>query len=296
MIGSIILAFIASFAWGLTAILIKIGMKDQNPLFGLFVRAIVAGPILIIIAILQKFDLRVYFTKELFWITLISSVFVVFGDSLFMYILKRYDVTLVQPIASIYPVITTIIVLLTGLEDVGLLILIGTPLIVIGVAIISSSNGNDDNYETHKIKFQWKALILSLTVATLWGSAIFFVSKILTYENTESFGLTGIRVIQIAFGALLVYLLTNRGREHKQFNRKSLLYIIGSGITGFVIGASALFIAVQQIGAAISVPISSTNPVIVVMLSMIFGFENKDMKKIIGTLISVIGTILIVVS
>ena len=48
-----------------------------------------------------------------------------------------------------------------------------------------------------------------------------------------------------------------------------------SGILGFVIGASALFLSVQSIGAGIATPISSTNPVVSVSIGIMFGWEPK---------------------
>ena len=207
-----------------------------------------------------------------------------------MLTLKKYEVSLVQPIVSIYPLVTTIILIITKIEVIGLFVMIGTPVLIIGVAVVSSSKGDGG------VNFELKGMIMALTVALFWGTTIFTVRYILLIPGTEAIGLTGIRVAQIGIGALIAYLFTRKSdsEETEIFNKKSWLYMVISGILGFVIGASALFLSIQSIGAGIATPISSTNPVVSVSIGMMFGWELKDMRKIVGTILSVIGTIIII--
>lgn len=207
-----------------------------------------------------------------------------------MLTLKKYEVSLVQPIVSIYPLVTTIILIITKIEVIGLFVMIGTPVLIIGVAVVSSSKGDGG------VNFELKGMIMALTVALFWGTTIFTVRYILLIPGTEAIGLTGIRVAQIGIGALIAYLFTRKSdsEETEIFNKKSWMYMGISGILGFVIGASALFLSIQSIGAGIATPISSTNPVVSVSIGMMFGWELKDMRKIVGTILSVIGTIIII--
>ncbi len=284
------LAIIASIAWGVNAFFIKFGMKDQNPMFALFIRALFASPILILIAYLMDADLSIYFEGTTLIIVIVSSILIIIGDGLFMLTLKKYEVSLVQPIVSIYPLVTTIILIITKIEVIGLFVMIGTPVLIIGVAVVSSSKGDGG------VNFELKGMIMALTVALFWGTTIFTVRYILLIPGTEAIGLTGIRVAQIGIGALIAYLFTRKSdsEETEIFNKKSWMYMGISGILGFVIGASALFLSIQSIGAGIATPISSTNPVVSVSIGMMFGWELKDMRKIVGTILSVIGTIIII--
>lgn len=121
-----------------------------------------------------------------------------------MITLKKYQVSLVQPIVSVYPLVTTIILVITKVEVIGLLVMVGTPVLIIGVAVVSSSNGNGG------VKFEIKGMIMALIVALFWRTTIFSVRFILLVPGTEAIGLTGIRVAQIGIGALIVYLFTKK--------------------------------------------------------------------------------------
>lgn len=284
------LAIIASLAWGINAYFVKFGMKNQNPMFALFIRALFASPILILIAYFVGSDLSVYFEGTTLIIVIISSIFIIIGDGLFMLTLKKYQVSLIQPIVSVYPLVTTIILVITKIEVIGFFVMIGTPILIVGVAVVSSSKNSGG------VKFELKGMIMALIVALFWGTTIFTVRFILLIPGTEAIGLTGIRVAQIGIGALIVYLFTRKSDSEDTdiFNKKSWMFMAISGILGFVIGASALFLSVQSIGAGIATPISSTNPVVSVTIGMMFGWEQKDMRKVIGTILSVIGTIIII--
>ncbi|MCY3409995.1 MAG: DMT family transporter [Candidatus Heimdallarchaeota archaeon] len=285
----IVLALIASIAWGLNAIFIKRGVVDIDPYQGLFIRAIIGSPILIIISISLGNDLRIYFDSSIIGLVILSSVVVVFGDALFMKSLQKYSVTIMQPITSIYPLITTLLLIISEIEVIGLYVLIGSPIIVLGVAIVSSAGDT-----TGKRGLEMNALGMGLIIATLWGTAIFMIRFLLLIPEAESLGLTGVRVFIIALGAIIIYHFKPKQGIFNHPSRRSISYLSISGLLGFVIGAGSLFIAMKAIGAAITTPISSTNPIFVILFSMLFGMDKPDSRKIIGTVLSVIGTIIIV--
>jgi drug/metabolite transporter (DMT)-like permease len=71
--------------------------------------------------------------------------------------------------------------------------------------------------------------------------------------------------------------------------------LAASGIVGWVLGASLFFFAVQNIGAGIPTPISSTNPIIASIIGSLFGIEQLSRKQFSGIMTVVLGIILIVV-
>ncbi len=286
---SIILALVAAISWGANAHIIRKGMQGENQFLGIVYRSLFASPILIIISFLLGDKLAVYFQKDVINYVLLSSLFVTFGDAIFMYALKNYPVYIMQPIASVYPLFTTGLLIITGIEDIGIFILVGTILVITGVAIVTSKHENE-------IKFDSKAIILGVSSAFFWGSSVYMVRIILAHDGTNSFGVTGIRTLIMGFTALLLYLTTRSSEEkNKPLSKKFFLYLTISGIVGWVIGASMFFIAVQSIGAAIPTPISSTNPVFAAIFGYYLGIEIISKKQFMGILITVAGIILIVI-
>ncbi|MHA2030072.1 MAG: EamA family transporter, partial [Candidatus Kariarchaeaceae archaeon] len=80
----------------------------------------------------------------------------------------------------------------------------------------------------------------------------------------------------------------------KEERNKSIKYLGISGILGDTIGASVFFVAVQRIGAAITTPISSTNPIIAAIIGFSTGIEDIKKAQFFGILLCVSGIIVIV--
>ena len=291
---SISLAVFASVTWGFNSHILKFGLTKQNPILAVSIRSIFAFPPLIFIVILWKgiAGITIYFGSEIFPLILFSSLLIVFGDGMFLTGLRKYPVNVMLPISSIYPLVTTGVLILTGTESVHGLIIVGTVIIVVSVAMVTSGGST--------FVFSSDALLFGISAAIGWGSSVFFVRKILEFENTNPLGLLGIRNLLLGIEALFIYLVVkrhvaNEPPKTKLEKRTSIKYLGLSGLLGDAIGASAFFLAVQRIGAAIPTPISSTNPIIAVIIGFFAGIEFIEKKQLIGILCCVLGTLVIVI-
>ncbi len=269
-------------------------MKDgQDAYLALFIRSLAAFPFLLLIAIFISgpSGFSVYFTPEVSFLLFISSALIVVGDSIFMYSLDRYKVSLILPITSIYPLVTAVILILTGEEKIGLNIIIGTTVIVVGVSLVTSGRSG--------FEFQKRPLLLGLSSALCWGTSIYFIRKIFTFEGTDAITITGIRLFLIGMMGMLIF-VTSQNRRDSQRQRpreaviNSIKYILLSGLIGWKIGATIFFFAIQIGGAAIPTPVSSTNPIIATLIGLGLGIEEVTRKQFSGIVMSVLGTIIIV--
>ncbi len=289
------LALLAALAWGINSHIMKIAMVGENPMRAIGVRSVFTFPLLIISVFLisGRDAITIYFSSDLSFLVLFTALLIILGDGLFLFGLKHHDVSSLLPIASIYPLFTVSILIITNTEDVGIMTVLGTVLIIIGVAIVTKYSGNDG-------KFSLQALFLGLGAGFCWGTSIYYVRIILENENTDAFGLTGIRTMYMGTIGYFIYLTSKEQRElqktrSKSEKRTSVIFLGLSGLIGWVIGASAFFVAVQKIGAAIPTPISSVNPVIASLIGIGFGLERIRKKQFIGILFSVLGTIVILI-
>jgi len=292
---AVVLALVAAISWGANSHILKRGMKDgQDPYLGLFIRSLSAFPILFVIVffLLGSGGFLPYFNPEVIALTAISSALIVIGDSIFMYSLDKLSVSLILPITSIYPLITVIILLITGQEIVDLTTITGTLTIVLGVALVTSGRNGES--------FQVRPLILGLASAVSWGTSIYFVRLIFTYEGIEALGLTGIRFFYIGVMGLVVFLLSPKRRSSqkersKEAVRDSIKFILLSGLIGWAFGATMFFLAIQIGGASIPTPVSSTNPIIATLIGLALGIDQVTKKQFSGIILSVVGTIIIVI-
>ena len=189
---AIILSILAAIAWGINSHILKIGAQNENPMLALTYRAIVTVPILIpLVFILRGAEvLKIYFSGNFPFLILLLVMSILIGDGIFIYSLKNYPVSLILPIASSYPLVTIIILIATKSEIVTSLVLAGTFLIVVGIAIVTS-NGSL-NLQVPK-----SAVFLGIGTAIGWGSSVFFAKLILDQDGSEALSLMVVRTILI---------------------------------------------------------------------------------------------------
>jgi drug/metabolite transporter (DMT)-like permease len=292
LFSSLIALFVA-FLWGVNSHLVKKGMIGENTFSGLFYRSVSAFPILIILGLfVSGLDVLLsYFSLAIFPIILFSAIMVAFGDAIFAYSLTKYPVKVILPITSVYPLFASVLLIVLGQEDISIQILVGTVIIVIGVYLVTRGDGKD--------KIKKEAIIYGIFPAMAWGSSVVMVRYVLaTSPGAESISLTGLRVFFIGVIGLAMFLLSNRKlKDYFDRPRKekvnSIVFLGLSGIIGWTIGATLFFFAVQNIGAGIPTPISSTNPIWAVIIGSILGIEYITKKQSTGVLFCVIGTITI---
>ena len=243
-------ALIAAFCWGINSHIVRVGIKDENVFLGFFYRASFTFPILLLISffISQPNILQVYFSfNEITLYIMISVILILIGDGFFMLALKEFPVNVIMPIAAIYPLITTVILIITGTENISHLVLFGTLFIIVGVSIVTRYGNNNGKNPVSR-----KAIKFALISAFSWGTSVVFVTLILKNPGADPISLTGFRTLFMGIFAIGIYifLINNNKKVKRPKNEKikSLSFMALSGVVGWVFGASIFFIAVQNIG------------------------------------------------
>ena len=313
----IILSFTAAFAWGTGMVIFKVGMKNIDPLTATYVKGLLAVPLLIVVGmfVYGPSSLAIPFNaNNLLWL-LLSALFIALGDFFSLFALRKIDVSLAQPITTIYPFVTILLLLITNTEVINWRIIVGTLLIISGVAIItyfSRKNNNvvlitkDDQIDdktkeldkSNKQKVPIFGISLALLAAVFWGGTIFFTRKLLEDPDIEVISMMGIRnglmVVMAFIAAFSFSLIKNKGVKKPQaVHFKELGILMGGGVVSWCIGGVSFFTAVGMIGAGISTPLSSISPFIVLLLGSIFLKEKIKLPQIIGVAIIVGGSILL---
>lgn len=138
---SIFLLLVTMVLWGSTPLLEKLGLKDVDPLTGIFIRSFVITIILFIIYL---------FTGRLHELTRISlknfSLFAASGIMAglvamwtYFYLLKGGMTSKIVPIAASYPLITAILSILILGEQVTAQRIIGIILTIVGIILVKQS-------------------------------------------------------------------------------------------------------------------------------------------------------------
>ena len=138
---SIFLLLVTMVLWGSTPLLEKLGLKDVDPLTGIFIRSLVITVILFVFYL---------FTGRLHELTRISlknfSLFAASGIMAglvamwtYFYLLKGGMTSKIVPIAASYPLITAILSILILGEQVTAQRIIGIILTIVGIILVKQS-------------------------------------------------------------------------------------------------------------------------------------------------------------
>lgn len=309
----VLLSLTAALAWGSSLVSFKVGVKNVDTLAATYIRGLIAIPLLLILGLTingTETYTKLFLYPNYIWLIL-GGLSIALGDFFSLFALQKIDVSLSQPITAIYPIFTTLTLLIAKIEDINWLIIVGTLLITAGVMLISFFSQRNENKRLKNLKNEdnnigdktKKKLIpigigFSITAALFWGLAIVFNRLILEDQSIDILPLMGLRNgLMVVVSAALVFIrpLINKEKYKSKIfaPKKEALILMGGGVISWCIGGVSFFTAVKIIGAGYSTPISSISPFIVMLLGGLFLKEKISYPQMIGVAIIVAGSIVL---
>jgi transporter family protein len=138
---TIFLLLVTMVLWGSTPLIEKLGLKDVDPLMGIFIRSLV---ITVILFVFYLFSGRIYELTKIsvknFSLFAASGIMAgLVGMWTYFYLLKGGMTSKIVPIAASYPLITAVLSILILGEQVTLQRIIGIILTIIGIILVKQS-------------------------------------------------------------------------------------------------------------------------------------------------------------
>jgi transporter family protein len=123
--------------WGITPIIEKAGLRNVDPLAGLFVRTISAlVGIFLIVIIFYPQSLKELSLREVSILSLSGITGGFLGMYFYFQLLKHHQASHVVPLTSTYPLITTLFAIIILREPITFQKIIGTLLIMSGIYLL----------------------------------------------------------------------------------------------------------------------------------------------------------------
>lgn len=295
----IFLAFAGSISFGLTGVLLKIGMKDQRIFFALLIRSLGSVPFLIGISfIVYGWDaFSIFISMKLLILTLAAAGMLVMGDMLFMEILKTKPIGVITPLIAVNPLFTLLILLITGVVSITANIIILTSFIIIGVMLVTFDKPKMNNGTKSKM-FDLKALVFGLSIALLFGTMTFIDAYILKEGSTNGISYTTSKFTFVGLYACILFILSSKRQSTSNTvnsrNKSSIKLMLLAGVVGWVIGSIMVFIALEEGPLPIIVPIIGINPLFAVVISLLLGMENLSSTKLVGIMSCIFCSVLLI--
>ena len=283
----ILFAIGSAFFAGITAILAKIGVKNVNSNVATAIRTVV---ILIfswiMVLITNSYQEIAFVDGETLIFLILSGIATGLSWLCYYRALQIGDVNKVVAIDKSSIVLTIILAFIILDEKITFIKFISIIIIVIGTYLMIDKK-NEAEYKKNR-----RCLMFAL-LSAIFASLTSILAKIGINNINSNLG-TAIRTIIVLIMAWIVVFVTKSNKEIKKIDKRSLKFIILSGITT---GLSWLcyYRALQDGYASVVVPLDKFSIVFTVVFSYIFLKEKLNKKAFLGFLLIILGTLCLII-
>jgi drug/metabolite transporter (DMT)-like permease len=289
----VISALLAMVFFGVTNILYKKMSNDISVMDIMFTRMWVSLPVAYIFGVLASGSLTFTIPSESLFPLILSMVIgILLGDGMYFLSQERIGVSRAFPIAMSYPLLVYFLAALFLGEPVIPQRIIGAIVIVVGVIMIARAEQDDEKIDKKWSKDDFRiGIILAFLVFFCWAAS----------DVIFQFGLIGVppaeanyyRMLAASLILVPVFLYSLRG-ERTLPSKQTTAYALLVGI--FALGFSLITysFAVKFVGATVTVLIISSAPMFTAPLSAVFLDEDVNRNVAIGTILTIIGVLMVV--
>lgn len=289
----ITMALLASFSWALAAVFYRKALtRITNPLVTNFLRTPLAIIVLLIISVcMGSYNLLITSLSQLdvaLSLLIATIVMNIIGDTLYLVSIRNVGVSVAYPVSYSYPILVAILALIFLHEEIYPTLIIGTIIALTGVWLISQ-NISEESENIREYSFL-SGIIAALGAATSWSIGIILFRILVGSINTVIVG-----IIKLLFLLILSSpaVLTNINYIKNEVNNRILLFALVGGLFGVGIGDWFFYISLYNLGAAIAAALTTSSPLLSLILAFLILHEKITKKRFVGTILIILGVILI---
>ena len=289
----ILFAVAATIFFGVTNVIYKRISNDISVMDITFSRIWVSLPLSYLFAAMSAGSFQIIIPVGAMFPLAISMILgIVLGDTMYFLSQERIGVTRAFPIAMSYPLLVYLLTAYFLEEPVIPQRILGTIIVVVGVGLVAIASQRE-SLENSK---RWSSLDrrIGLTLAFFT-----FISWALS-DAVFQFGLINVGAAEANFFRMLFasiilvpFFLISMRKGRALPNKHVVAFAALTGLVGMGLSLIAYSYAVKFVGATITAVIIASAPVFTVPLSAIFLGEDVNRRVTVGTLMTILGVILV---
>lgn len=294
-IVGVLSALIATLLFGVTNVVYKRIDNDIGPLDITFTRIWVSLPLAYIFAVMAAGSIEFTIPEPSMMPLAVSMIFgIVIGDTLYFYSQERIGVSRAFPIAMSYPLLVYLLAAMFLEEPVILQRVFGAILVVLGIAAIARAESYQES--SHNLIISDRRTRMGLVSAFL-TVCCWALSDVIFQFGLTSVGAAEANFFRMLIASILlvpVFFISLKGGRSLPTRRTAAIALI-TGI--FSIALSLLFYsyAVKYVGATITSVMVAAAPIVTAPLSAVYLKEKLGYQVLVGTILTVVGIVLVVV-
>ena len=301
MIGELA-ALAAALCWTLSSVLYKVALSDAKPIPANISRCISTTVFLFacVGATGRLWNLATLGIDSLLLASFSGIVGLLLGDTMYMTSIALIGVSRAVPISCAYPLFTTFFAVLFLGEQVTFFLLLGTVVIIVGTWLVSQEKTGSSSV-TRSVLF--KGVSIALAAAIVWSVSIIMMDHALELSQMASkmapvdsaFVVNTARMSATVLAFLALSPLIDRHFRFVKLKRKTWVILAFGGIVALGLGWVLLAVSLSQIEASRAVPISSVTPLFATLVGAFFLKEKVTVKIFVGSVLIVLGTLVVFV-
>jgi drug/metabolite transporter (DMT)-like permease len=285
-----------ALSWASTTIILRSLSSELDAFLVNGLRAIAGGVLIVLLVFLTGAtgDYRLLTATRLLY--LIGSVAIggVIGDVFYVSSLKTLGVSRAFPITNSYPLFTILFSALFLDEQIGWTVIAGAVLVMGGVYLLARPRGRVEDVNGLALS---KARLIKGTLQALITAALWGINTVILSVGVK--GINGAVALSVRVPAVVLLCLvaaTVRGKlgSVRRLKKGTILRLIGSGVLGWGISGWLYTRTLQLAGPSRAAIFGATAPLFAVPLSMIFLHEKPTRYVLVGTVLSALGIVLVV--
>jgi len=290
----IVCAIAATVFFGITNVIYRKIDNEISVIDIVVTRIWISLPLAYIFAVVSTGTLNISVPVESMFPLAISMILgIVIGDTLYFFSQERIGIGRAFPIVMSYPLAVYLMAAIFLEEPVILQRVIGAIIVVIGVAVIARSefSEDDENNKRWNSRDRNVGLFLAFVTIVVWSS-----SDVIFQYGMTSVGAAEANYFRVLVASIVyipVFMFSLRGRRQLPSRRISGIALL-TGL--FSIGLSLIVYsyAIKFVGATVTSILIASAPVITAPLSVVYLREDVNKSVIIGTILTIIGILLVV--
>mgnify|MGYP005842837023 CR=1 FL=1 len=290
-ITGVLVGLLCATTWAVGSVLIRDLAKKLDPFTLNAPRSLVGGLSMLLLTLItgRSADYGLLTADRLFY--LLASVWVGggIGDTLYVRSMTHIGVSRAFPIASIYPSFTLLMSLFFLQEQIDLGIIAGLLLVVLGVILVGRRTPSVAS-ETSTAGKPW-GVLFALLAAICWGTSAVLIAP--GARGLDSIMVASIRVPALSLLLWGVVAARRTAPKLRTLSRKEWLILVIGGFVGWGLGSMLFVLSIMLLGPTRSAILTSTSPLFALPLSVVFLKERVTWLTVIGTLLAVVGVILV---
>ncbi|MDQ6604255.1 MAG: DMT family transporter [Chloroflexota bacterium] len=297
-----LLGLTAAIIWATSNTLMRMQTARLGAVAVNFWRCLVGVPFFIILFLIVRDPgtLRELAPLTILYIILGVCIGMVTGDTLQYHAIKLIGVSRSMPISGCFPLFTVFFAWLLNGEPIRVRVIGGAVVVMLGVLLISLPKRSPARLGIIAVpapavvdRTNMVGIAFSVIAAVCWSLATVVQSKALAHSDPITVNLIRMPV------AACVLLVASRGRANiplRQFGGRTFLFLIVIGIFGTGLASISYLGALKIAGAGKTAVLGATAPLFALPLSILFLGERPGSRAVIGTLLTVLGIGLVVLS